>query len=287
MPLPHEWLMGGMLALTTVRLVAHGAAGHWVTWMFGLLTALVPVTVIWCAGRPTRLRWLVRLLFHPAAMGAAFFLLGPAVRLLGVASADPWLRALDRSLLGTNLSVAWERWSHPWLTDAMAIAYFSFYYYLVAGPGWYAIRDPRRFRSAIVGLFSIYGIGLICYQFWPALGPYAAESFQGPLPDGGLSRWMLAIVKGGTNGVDVFPSLHMACSLFLLGFDRHYRPSHFRWMLLPTVLLWMSTLYLRYHYFTDLWVGAVLGLAGLWLARRFENSPWQTRIDLEMEAAGR
>jgi membrane-associated phospholipid phosphatase len=69
--------------------------------------------------------------------------------------------------------------------------------------------------------------------------------------------------------VDVFPSVHVAASFYLLLFDwKHWR-RRFWLVLLPCQLLWFSALYLRFHYFVDLLAGVVAALAGWWVAEKY------------------
>src|SRR5204863_1230406 len=85
-------------------------------------------------------------------------------------------------------------------------------------------------------------------------------------------RCVQPYVDGGSNGVDVFPSLHVALSLYLLGFDWWHFPARFWRLLVPCVALWFSTLYLRYHYVVDLIAGVAISLVGLWVADRYAQS---------------
>jgi membrane-associated phospholipid phosphatase len=79
----------------------------------------------------------------------------------------------------------------------------------------------------------------------------------------------MGAVDRGSNAVDVFPSVHVAASLYLLLFDwQHCRP-RFWWVLVPCVVLWMSTVYLRFHYFVDLLAGVAVALLGWWVARTY------------------
>ena len=94
-------------------------------------------------------------------------------------------------------------------------------------------------------------------------------------------RLALPLVNGGSNGVDVFPSIHVAVSAYLLGFDARHYPGRFRRMLLPVALLWLSTLYLRYHYLVDAAAGLLLAAVGLAVARLHERSRQARSIERE------
>jgi membrane-associated phospholipid phosphatase len=37
------------------------------------------------------------------------------------------------------------------------------------------------------------------------------------------------------------------------------------------MVLWWSTVYLRFHYFVDLLAGVVVALVGLWMARKYAD----------------
>jgi membrane-associated phospholipid phosphatase len=72
---------------------------------------------------------------------------------------------------------------------------------------------------------------------------------------------------------DVFPSLHVGIS-FVVWLYAWRNSQRLGWILSPLVLsLWVSTIYLRYHYLVDVVAGLILaplcyGLAN-WLFKRF------------------
>lgn len=267
--LPHEWVFGTFLLLTGLRMLAHGGTTRgWSLaflgcWLMGLAIFL------WSERNPAPWRWRVRLLFYPAAMGISFYALGAAVPLLGQAKVDGLLLGWDRALLGETPSVAWEPWLRPWLEDVAMLGYLFFFYYLIAGPGHYCLRNLGLFRQCIVGLFTMYGLAFLGYVVMPAAGPHCYLTFATPLHGPWLLDWALKPVNQGSNGVDAFPSVHLAASLYLLLFDwKHWR-RRFWVVLLPCGLLWFSALYLRFHYCVDLVAGAGVALAGWWVMKAY------------------
>src|SRR5208337_444080 len=74
---------------------------------------------------------------------------------------------------------------------------------------------------------------------------------------------------------DVFPSMHVAISFLVWLYAlRNSRPLF--WILSPRILsLWVSTIYLRYHYLVDVVAGLLLAPASFllanWLFGRFGN----------------
>lgn len=270
--LPHEWAFGSFLALTAGRLAVNAGFGDWHTLAFIAFTIGCIVAVIASGRAPGPIAWRIRLLWYPSVMGLSFYTLATAVPLLGVVSADAQLAQLDHSLLGFTPAVALSALHWPWFTDLMVAAYLFFFYILIFGPGWYCVYDLPRFRACIAGLFTTYAFGFMGYTLLPAGGPHLSMTSLPPLDGGWLTQAMLPVVNQGSNGVDVFPSIHCAASLYLLVFDfRHFR-RRFWWLLLPCIALWMSTVYLRYHYVVDLLGGVVIAALGLATAYVYERS---------------
>lgn len=281
--LPHEWVFGAYLAILAARLtLAGGTAAVWSLVFWACLVGSAAV-ITWARRNPTPLRWRIRLLYYPAAMGVSFYAMEPALPLLQP-KVDDLLLAWDRALLGETPAVAWERWLQPWLVDIAMAGYLFFFYYLVASPGWYAIRNLPRFRQCIVGLFTLYGLGFLGYTILPAGGPHRYLEFNRPLEGVWLLPRTLDIVNDGSNCVDVFPSIHFAATLYLLLFDWHHHRRHFWLASLPCVVLWFSTLYLRFHYFVDLLAGLGVALIGWWVARAYAGSKLEAACQAETAA---
>ncbi|MDB6091186.1 MAG: phosphoesterase PA-phosphatase [Gammaproteobacteria bacterium] len=204
-------------------------------------------------------------------MGVSFYAMRAGVPLLDNPRVDDLLEQWDRDLLGETPAVAWEAWLYPWLEDLAMAGYLFFFYYLLAGPGYYCIRDLPVYRKCIVGLFTMYGLAFMGYTVFPAGGPHLSMTFHTALHGPLLLDSTLNAVHRGSNTVDVFPSVHVAASFYLLLFDWQHSRRRFWWALVPCLVLWWSTLYLRFHYFVDLLAGVVVALIGLWMARKYED----------------
>lgn len=255
--------------VTGLRLFIHGGSARaWGFVFLGcLLAALGPL--IWEERQLSPSRWRIRLLAYPAVMGISFFALGIALPLLGNHKADGLLLAWDRDLVGETPAIAWEPWLRPWLENLAMAGYLFFFYYLIAGPGHYCVQNLRLFRKCIVGMFTLYGLAFLGYTVLPAAGPHIYMTFKTPL-QGWLLDWTLNTVNRGSNRLDVFPSVHVAASLYLLLFDwKHWR-RRFWWFLAPCLLLWFSTMYLRFHYFVDFLAAVAIALIGWWMAEKYD-----------------
>ncbi len=277
--LPHEIFFGLFLLITWIRLsFAEGIFGP--SALLYLCLIFLNIAAIGYARRRNSTRsWRVGLLFYPLAMNVVFPNMKVAIPKIHPLKMDSMLQAIDTHLVGTNLSLRLQPLVHPLLTEVFSACYFLFFVYLLFSLIYYFVGDVDLLKRFVIGLFTIYGIGFLGYSFVPASGPCQAmaKDFKVPLVGWWITYLNNAVVLRGSNGVDVFPSLHCAVSSFFLFFDRRHRPWRFRLYLVPCVGLWLSTIYLRYHYLIDVLCGFALSAFALWLARRYPSKITKTR----------
>ena len=266
----HEVLFQAFLVITWLRLVWSARLTNLTALAYLGGIVLAAGLIVLSTQTKGQLGWRLRLLYYPIVMNVAYMHMAPVVaRIHRGPLADAWLRSIDARLIGENLSLRLESASRPLFTEPLSFCYMLFIPYLTLSMLWYFCGSLPLLKRFYLGLFSIYGIGFLGYTFVPAAGPYIAmaSEFHGPLIGGTFTRWNAAMVSFGSNHVDVFPSLHCAISSYMLFFDRWYKRWRFRIYAVPCIGLWISTIYLRYHYFVDVIVGFALAGFALWLAR--------------------
>jgi hypothetical protein len=269
----HEFCWGGFLLVVILKAV-----------FLGERVAPLPILLGWAAMaagfifavRQTRVeseskrRW--GWAYYAVAMNLSFMLLGPTIKAVSDWRADVPLQRIDAALIGRNLSLRMEPWHSPALNDAMSLGYLFFMVLLFCSLVYYLLWSPHLARC-YRGLFSVYGLGFAGYTLIPAAGPYVAlkEQFPSEIAGGWLTALNNQMVATGSNQVDVFPSLHIAVSTFLwLSLLLDHRK--LAWSLTPILLLlWVSTPYLRYHYFIDVAAGFALALLVFTLTARRER----------------
>jgi hypothetical protein len=271
--LPHEAVFGAFLVVTWARFAFVLGIASSESLVYLALILVDAGLVAACRAKPTDARWRLRLLFHPVALEVVFAHMKGAIPKIAPERFDAALQRIDAALVGGNLSLRMESLVRPALTEAMSCCYVLFFPYLLVSLVGYLFRDLRTLKSFLVGVFTIYGLGFLGYSLVPAVGPWSAmaSEFHVPLVGGPITRWNDAIVTWGSNGVDVFPSLHCALSSYFLLFDRRHAHWRFRVFLLPCIGLWISTVYLRYHYSVDLLAGFSLSALAWWVTARFER----------------
>jgi len=210
-----------------------------------------------------------------------YSLWGNATLLMVTRDRDPELMALDQRLFGFQASLVLQRIISPRLTTWMTFAYF---YHIINIPlvacFIYVGRDRARFREMMSGLMVISFFGLLGYLLVPAIGPMYTLRNQYTVPlhqSLGLFNREVDFMDFARIRRDVFPSLHVGIS-FVVWLYAYRNSKKLFWILSPLILsLWLSTLYLRYHYLIDVVAGLILAplcyLLANWLFRRFGEIP--------------
>jgi len=191
------------------------------------------------------------------------------------------LVAADARIFGVQPCVWAERFITPALTELMQFLYLNFFW---IAPSVCAVllwqkRWPE-FRAATIGLITCFFLGYLLYVIFPAAPPRLVlvaqftKNLRGyPVGFGALSAEAFSLLP--TDSRAAFPSLHTAASTLALFYAWRYARRLF-FVLLPFVLgLWLSTIYLRHHYFVDLVGGWALAPVAAWLAPRLDG--WWAR----------
>ena len=248
--------------------------------------ALVPVGIAaWRARRPEATGALA-VLFDYYVIGCVVVIfdgLGPLIRAVHPVDYDAALIAFDRTLFGTDPTVALEKIATPFLSDVLTLFYALYYFHPIV-LGTLVLLDDRARptaardfpRYAFVMVFVFY-VSYACYFLVPAIGPRYTLAHAGPLPRGAIAQAIdhtLDVLE--KNKRDCFPSGHtMVLTAVLL--EAYRRSKKTFWAFLPFAAgLYVATVYCRYHYVADVIAGFALAFvtvpAGNALYRRFSQS---------------
>jgi membrane-associated phospholipid phosphatase len=172
---------------------------------------------------------------------------------------------LDRFLfLGHDPTILVEKITYPVLSELFQISYASFYFIpFTLALYVYFKRSRLDFHIVASTLLMGFYLSYLGYYITPVIGPrFTLDHIQSFPLSGVLTfnfvRNLLAHLEGVMR--DCCPSGHTVISLLAVLLARkYYRP------FFPVVSVWasivvFSTVYLRYHYVTDLLVGVTLGI---------------------------
>jgi membrane-associated phospholipid phosphatase len=184
-------------------------------------------------------------------------------------TADAALAHLDSLLLGGHqISFLLEPFINPWLTDFLNLIYFS---YVFALPGtalyFYLKKEKAIFRRIMMGYLTLMLMGIASYLLVPACGPeiFLASQFTRGLDGHMISRGVDYVIRVGRVSYDCFPSLHVAIQLLVSFYLFNYRRKLFIPAIIYVALMCLATLYLRYHYLTDVIAAFIYAPAAYWL----------------------
>lgn len=186
---------------------------------------------------------------------------------------DPWLIQIDFFIFGIHPTVWMEQWIVPWFTDIMSFAYISYYFLPVIFIVTLYLKGRRsEFDESMFVLAFGYYVSFIGYILFPAIGPRytMANLYSVPLEGSFLTDFVRDVLNAlEHNKRDCMPSGHTQVVLMVLYLAYRYEKVLF-YLFFPIVCgLILSTVYLRYHYVIDLFVGAAFAVGCIIIGPRF------------------
>jgi membrane-associated phospholipid phosphatase len=207
---------------------------------------------------------------------------------------DDILIAIDRFIFHGDPTRWIFQFSHPLVTEILQIAYSSYYFFFLALFFELYRRNNRDdFNSGTMLVVYGFYLSYIGYLLLPAVGPrfmlHNYFSTEAELPGIFITKYLRLIVNSGggiPNGVpnpidyvhrDAFPSGHTQLTLVAMYVAFTTRTKIRWWLFVAGSLLIISTIYMRYHYVTDLIVGVVFFFFTIWSGKKI-NSWWNDGI---------
>ncbi len=190
---------------------------------------------------------------------------------------DDSLMKIDLMIFGVVPSIWLQHWYHPILVDIMSV-FYALYFLIPCSVLFllYIQGHIREFKITATSMVITLALGYIGYIIFPASPPRFSPllTFTNPVELRGIfifnaaqNMWDKASTAAS---FCAFPSLHVGLSSIGAFWGIKYRnllPQKIMvvsFLILTTVLLWFSTLYLRHHWFADIIAGwIVAGIASL------------------------
>ena len=204
------------------------------------------------------------------------------VHLVNPNDVDASLIAWDDYLLGFQPAIYLEPFITAELTDFMYFSYSSFLIYILLFTMYLYVKKKKvAFRETLVSVILTFYIGYIGYVVFPAVGPKFTmshlfeTSLSGTFVTDRLSFLINYEISEYTRR-DCFPSLHngviLLIQLFAFKHEKIYAYLFFPF----AIALFISTLYLRYHYFVDMIAGFLLAIIIFYLGPVMNNH-WEKK----------
>lgn len=243
---------------------------------------------------PTKSRFhaLIRLLY-PAAMFTLFYRATGGLMFLITDHFMDWqLVTFEKMLFGVHPTLYID--SHllnVWANEILSFCYFTYYLMLpVFLITMFVKKDYRVVREFTAAASLTFFVSYLIFSLYPVEGPrwhfasLYANQIQGP-----VFRPLVGFVmeRGAVHG-GAMPSSHTGVALLVMLFCfRYYRKAG--WMLLPIVTgLALGTVWGRFHYASDVVVGAAIGIFSLLLVWKYsKDQPPKTKTGREQRELSR
>lgn len=173
---------------------------------------------------------------------------------------DPWLIAADQWLFGCQPSTLFSEWMpQPWFNELMNFSYMSYYIAIFSIILYYLSTEPEKaFNFAFVVLNSFF-VYYLFFIFLPSEGPqFFVCSQHNVLPvEGVMRKFLLMIQFLGEKPTGAFPSSHVGVmTIYMIFLWKHCRP-FYRILFVFSILLALSTVYIKAHYVIDMIFGFI------------------------------
>jgi hypothetical protein len=191
---------------------------------------------------------------------------------------DPSLRAFDEWFYSWFISSVSYTGLFPFVHNSVLIELLNNAYTILFAEVILVLllicqtRDAAKVSQFLKVLFGFYFSGVLCFLFFPAIGPclYYPESVDPTRADlrfvsGMLHDYRSAVHGGVLEGYGYFiaiPSLHVMIAIFLQTCFSAY-PNLFRLFLPINFMLILSTFLLGYHYVLDAFAAVIV--MGIWI----------------------
>lgn len=226
-----------------------------------MLLAIAATTVL-VARHSSRPRSFVRDWLPVVAVLACYMLLQPIIEASVPWRLDAMLAAIDARYFSGLL----ETWSGAFgrptaFTDAVYIAYLSYYFLPIVAAALAWQRDPQTFERTVFAVLLSFYLTYVGYLLMPASGPRLNPADEAHLLGGGAiseaARLFLRTAEATT--LDAFPSGHTTVAVVSAAVGSALcRPAGALALWAWAAAIVFATVYIHVHYVVDIVVGLAL-----------------------------
>ncbi len=181
---------------------------------------------------------------------------------------DSLINKFELVIFGVHPTVWMQKFISFGLSEYLMFAYVCYYFLvLVLGLGLFRINKIKQLDDLYFTITVTFFLSYLGFIFFPVAGPRFAlyNLHQKELGGGPISHFVQNFMwSAGIRGA-AMPSSHVAVALVVLVYaKRHHRTLFY--VLSPLVFsLFVSTIYGRFHYVSDVFAGLLVGGLGIWI----------------------
>lgn len=174
-----------------------------------------------------------------------------------------WFTYLERTVTTDFTPVYTRLDDYIHFNEWFVIPYFLWFIYIFATVAYFLITSKQDFYKCCAYLFSGMTICLIIYTFWPN-----GHHLRVDLDSLGRSNILIDVMSrlySFDTATNVFPSIHVFNSIgAFIAINKSERLHKIKWLqwsaFILTVLICLSTVYLKQHSVLDIFGGIALGI---------------------------
>lgn len=284
---PFDWLITGYSALMVILLVAFGEpfGAHRSNLVTYVLCGLAPFVILkLVGGNRTILGRAIRFLYPVILFTPLYRATGAQMFLFFDHFLDPKLIAFETSLFSIEPTVYIDQHLlQPLFNDLVTFCYACYYLMIpVFAIVLFKMRKDILLADATAAMCIMFFVSYLLFFLFPIEGPrwHQVALYQHSV-DGYIFRPLVQFIqKNGAVHGGGMPSSHTGVALVILIYT--WRVSRKWGMILTPIVcgLGMGALWGRYHYISDIIVGAAIGAASVWIVDHW------LRIDQSGRPAG-
>ncbi len=179
---------------------------------------------------------------------------------------DKWIVSLENTVFKCDIGkLLFLYLNNKVINEIMYLSYFSYYLIIpILGLLIYLKIDRKAFHQFLFTLMVTYYICYLLYIFVPIAGPFEYEHVH--ITGFVFEHIIRFFYKYGELPGSAMPSSHVAIALIVLIYSKIFNIKFFLFLTI-FILLTISTMYLRYHYFLDVEAGIFTGIFSFLISR--------------------
>jgi membrane-associated phospholipid phosphatase len=275
-----------LIALTLLEIFFHFRIDDWpaiVLWNIVALTTYCALNLIVRRRHATTTTTYAELALWVMAIFFIYQEMGRVIHMITPMWFDGQINALEKHLLRCYPTVWLQSFIRPWLTEIMMALYLSF---SVLIPTIGVVSFKRGKSDGLERYLTEMAMAIfLCFLFYvliPVAGPSRCSDLKYTVElQGYIFTDLSNYIKNNVhlNG-GAFPSAHCGAStIMLVSIYRHCRSLRHMFTVL-IILIFVSTVYGRFHYITDVVAGVCVAVLVLWFSPKFRLLINQSTVNL-------
>jgi len=182
---------------------------------------------------------------------------------------DSFIANLEVTIFGGHPSIWFSEYFHwKWFNDLMNFGYFSYYFLIFIVCYWLYVKSLENFLYALFIICMSFYIYYFLFILFPVAGPqFYLIPPDNQIPDAYIFSKAVRFVHDlGEGPTGAFPSSHVGIVFILMYLAFRFAPKLLKWLVPVSILLILSTVYIKAHYVVDVIAGVLSFPTMYWLS---------------------